>query len=124
MDPELRKAAMQGSTARLQELVGSNPKILDSKTPHGNTALHIAATLGHVAFAREALALNSDMLVAKNYDHDTPLHMAARYGKAGRWPSRTLSSTSSVPPSQVGRRRSVRLVLAFILTQLISLRSQ
>ncbi|KAG8081007.1 hypothetical protein GUJ93_ZPchr0007g5835 [Zizania palustris] len=81
MDPELHRAAMQGKTARLQELVMRAPKIFDSKTPQGNTALHIAATLGHVAFAREALALNDHMLVAKNNDHDTPLHMAARYGK-------------------------------------------
>ncbi|KAL5198228.1 hypothetical protein ABZP36_001740 [Zizania latifolia] len=81
MDPELHKAAMQGNTARLQALVKREPKILDSKTPQGNTALHIAATFGYVALAREALALNADMLVAKNDDHDTPLHIAARYGK-------------------------------------------
>ncbi|BAF21019.1 ankyrin repeat-containing protein At5g02620 [Oryza sativa Japonica Group] len=84
MDPRLHKAAVQGNTASLAALLGEEQgggKILNSTTPQGNTALHIAAGLGRVAFAEAAAAEHGDLLVARNDQGDTPLHLAARAGK-------------------------------------------
>uniref|UniRef100_A0A0E0AGU5 Uncharacterized protein n=1 Tax=Oryza glumipatula TaxID=40148 RepID=A0A0E0AGU5_9ORYZ len=84
MDPRLHKAAVQGNTASLAALLGEKQlgaKILNSTTPQGNTALHIAAGLGRVAFAEAAAAEHGDLLVARNDQGDTPLHLAARAGK-------------------------------------------
>lgn len=82
MDPRLHKAAGQGSTVSLAVLLGEElgSKILDSKTPQGNTALHIAG-LGHAAFVEAAVGEHGDLLIAKNDGGDTPLHLAARAGR-------------------------------------------
>jgi len=42
MHPALYKAAMQGGMPILRQLMVSVLKILNSKTPQGNTALHLA----------------------------------------------------------------------------------
>ncbi|XP_040382364.1 ankyrin repeat-containing protein At5g02620-like [Oryza brachyantha] len=82
MDPRLHKAAVQGSRKMLEELMKKDPKILGSRTPQGNTALHIAAGFGHAAFARAALAASDgELAAATNVDGDTPLHVAARAGQ-------------------------------------------
>uniref|UniRef100_A0A0D9WWH4 PGG domain-containing protein n=1 Tax=Leersia perrieri TaxID=77586 RepID=A0A0D9WWH4_9ORYZ len=107
MEPRLHKAAVQGSKASLKALVAEDPEILYSKTPQGNTALHIAAGFGHVDFAEAALGEHNDLLVVKNDQGDTPLHLAARSGKmaiaevlinfitvAGPWPEEPLLMTN------------------------------
>lgn len=83
MDPRLHKAAGQGSTVSLAVLLGEElgSKILNSTTPQGNTALHIAAGLGHAAFVEAAVGEHGDLLIAKNNEGDTPLHLAARAGR-------------------------------------------
>ncbi|XP_037456247.1 ankyrin repeat-containing protein At5g02620-like [Triticum dicoccoides] len=81
MDPELHKAAVQGSVTSLRKLVAERPGILGSKTPQGNTALHIATELGHAGFLKEALGVDCKLLATRNADGDTPLHLAARMGK-------------------------------------------
>ena len=52
MDPALYKAATQGCVGILRKLVVNDVKILNSKTPQDNTALHLAALHGHPKFAQ------------------------------------------------------------------------
>nr|CAB3498294.1 unnamed protein product [Digitaria exilis] len=78
MDPSLYKAATQGCVRTLRKLVVKDVKVLNSRTPQGNTALHVAALYGHPSFARELLLVSEELLIAKNADGDTPLHLAAR----------------------------------------------
>lgn len=85
MEPALHKAASKGNVANLRHLVASDLKILNSMTPQGNTALHIAAYHGHTDFAREILVMRNsvmsgELLFGKNHDGDTPLHLAAKKG--------------------------------------------
>lgn len=62
MDPALYKAATQGCVRSLRQLVVKDVKILNSKTPQGNTALHVAALYGHPNFAREVLKVSEELL--------------------------------------------------------------
>ncbi|CAN6309455.1 unnamed protein product [Urochloa humidicola] len=79
MDPALYKAATHGCVVSLRKF--GDPEVLrNSKTPQGNTALHVAALHGHAKFSREVLKLTEELLVARNADGDTPLHLAARNG--------------------------------------------
>uniref|UniRef100_A0A0E0AGU6 PGG domain-containing protein n=1 Tax=Oryza glumipatula TaxID=40148 RepID=A0A0E0AGU6_9ORYZ len=82
MDSRRHKAAVQGSSASLAALLWEEggAKILNSTTPQGNTALHIAAGFGHVAFVEAAVGEHGDLLIAKNNEGDTPLHLAIRAG--------------------------------------------
>ena len=80
MDPRLYQAATQGNVQTLKQLIKDDPKVLNSKTPQGKTALHIAARLGHKHFAEELLKECNVLLLMKNIDEDTPLHIAARAG--------------------------------------------
>ncbi|RLN39724.1 ankyrin repeat-containing protein [Panicum miliaceum] len=81
MDPALYKAATYGCVWSLRKLVAGDLKALNSKTPQGNTALHVAASHGHAKFARGVLKLNEELIVAENADGDTPLHLAAKNGR-------------------------------------------
>ncbi|CAN6292412.1 unnamed protein product [Urochloa humidicola] len=79
MNPALYKAATHGCVVSLRKF-GDPEVLINSKTPQGNTALHVAALHGHAKFAREVLKLTEELLVARNADGDTPLHLAARNG--------------------------------------------
>ncbi|KXG28826.1 hypothetical protein SORBI_3005G172100 [Sorghum bicolor] len=98
MDPALYKAATQGSVRSLRKLVVRDVKILNSKTPQDNTALHLAALHGHAEFAREVLAVSEELMknnshvvelllirktelaYSRNKDRQSPRHVAAQYG--------------------------------------------
>jgi len=81
MDPALYKAATLGNVSTLRKLVAFDVKILNSTTPQGHTALHLAALHGHARFAGEVLSVSEELLVSRNVDGDTPVHLAAKMGK-------------------------------------------
>ncbi|CAL9138445.1 unnamed protein product [Musa acuminata var. zebrina] len=47
---------------------------------HGDTALHVAATVGDLDVAEALLRKNSGLVSARNRKNETPLHKAALYG--------------------------------------------
>ncbi|CAD5194416.1 unnamed protein product [Musa acuminata subsp. malaccensis] len=47
---------------------------------HGDTALHVAATVGDLDVAEALLRKNSELVSARNNKNETPLHKAALYG--------------------------------------------
>ncbi|THU45515.1 hypothetical protein C4D60_Mb02t18730 [Musa balbisiana] len=47
---------------------------------HGDTALHVAATVGDLDVAKALLRKNSELVSARNWKNETPLHKAALYG--------------------------------------------
>lgn len=78
MDQNLYQAVTQGNVQRLKSLAEKEPKLLLSRTPHENTALHIAAKLGHKEVADEIISRDNTLLSMQNKDDDTPLHIAVR----------------------------------------------
>lgn len=78
MDQNLYQAVTQGNVQRLKSLAEKEPKFLLSRTPHENTALHIAAKLGHKEVADEIISRDNTLLSMRNKDGDTPLHIAVR----------------------------------------------
>ncbi|XP_064993867.1 uncharacterized protein LOC103976203 [Musa acuminata AAA Group] len=47
---------------------------------HGDTALHVAATVGDLDVAKALVRKNSELVSARNWKNETPLHKAALYG--------------------------------------------
>ncbi|KAK1323200.1 hypothetical protein QJS10_CPA02g00613 [Acorus calamus] len=83
MEQGLYKAARLGDLQYV--LQPDNVRWLQSSTPHGNTALHIAARLGHIDFAKALLTRceSCDILLTRtNDDGENPLHVAAKAGDA------------------------------------------
>ncbi|KAH7675693.1 26S proteasome regulatory complex subunit PSMD10 protein [Dioscorea alata] len=78
MDPNLYQAVTRGNVQRLKSLTDKEPKLLLSRTPHENTALHIAAKQGHKKVAEEIISRDNTLLSIGNKDGDTPLHIALR----------------------------------------------
>ncbi|KAK3001083.1 hypothetical protein RJ639_022254 [Escallonia herrerae] len=58
-----------------------NPSLILKKTPHENTALHIAVTSEHMNVVAEIFSRRPSLLTQPNLDGDTPLHVAARKGQ-------------------------------------------
>ncbi|XP_039130395.1 ankyrin repeat-containing protein At5g02620-like [Dioscorea cayenensis subsp. rotundata] len=78
MDQNLYQAVTQGNVQRLKSLADKEPKLLLSRTPNENTALHIAAKQGHKEVADEIISRDNTLLSMRNKDGDTPLHIAVR----------------------------------------------
>uniref|UniRef100_A0A0E0LI47 PGG domain-containing protein n=1 Tax=Oryza punctata TaxID=4537 RepID=A0A0E0LI47_ORYPU len=116
MDPRLHKAAVQGNTASLAALLGEEMggKILNSRTPQGNTALHIAAGFGHVGFAEAAAGEHGDLLIAKNDQGDTPLHLAARAGKMAEEPLMMMNNARNTPLHEAVKHRRSAVALRLL----------
>ncbi|KAK1281356.1 hypothetical protein QJS04_geneDACA019844 [Acorus gramineus] len=78
MEPRLYEAVRLGNVQYLK----NTAEPLDSTTPQGNTALHIAARLGHVDFAKALLTRSNSLLTRANEDGENPLHVTAKAGHA------------------------------------------
>ena len=66
MDPALLKAVTEDNLQQLN-LILATPKILLSRTPEQNTALHIAAHHGHHQFARRILRESEELILWKEH---------------------------------------------------------
>ncbi|EHA8586920.1 ankyrin repeat-containing protein [Cocos nucifera] len=80
MDPVLYKAATQGDAEKLSDLIEKDPKVLNSLTPQGNAALHLAAKQGHKDIAKLILKSCETHLTMENAERENPFHIAARVG--------------------------------------------
>ncbi|KAK1326143.1 hypothetical protein QJS10_CPA01g00998 [Acorus calamus] len=78
MKQRLYEAARLGDVQYLKNTADS----LESTTPQGNTALHIAPRLGHVDFAKALLTRSNSLLTRANSDGENPLHVTAKAGHA------------------------------------------
>jgi len=77
-DEALRRAAEQGSTARVQRALARGADV-NARNRWGGTPLHVAASRGHVAVAELLIARGADVN-ALDRDNETPLHGAVRNG--------------------------------------------
>ncbi|KAL7120862.1 hypothetical protein ACP275_02G148100 [Erythranthe tilingii] len=82
MDERLYKAAMEGNTETLINLIQTDPLILDRTpiTPHLETPLHVATMLGHESFAVELLNRKPGLARQLDRQSSSPLHLAAAGG--------------------------------------------
>ncbi|XP_039169374.1 ankyrin repeat-containing protein BDA1-like [Eucalyptus grandis] len=82
MDPRLLKAAQTGDVGLLNDLIRSNPLILEEAALQGagHTPLHVACVAGKLNFVRELLKLMPKLVEKVNPDGFSPLHIAAAKG--------------------------------------------
>ncbi|KAJ8627914.1 hypothetical protein MRB53_021221 [Persea americana] len=84
MNPQLHKAAREGDIALLTSLMGGNspPDLTHSRTPQGNTVLHIGVKFGLEGIVEEIIKQTqwSSLISQSNSKDDTALHIAARAG--------------------------------------------
>lgn len=75
---EMMGAAMEGSVARLAELLQGDPALIHQIDGDGWTALHLAAYFGHEPAVEALLARGANVgLRSQNALHNLPLHAAA-----------------------------------------------
>lgn len=78
---DLLKAISKGDAITVENLLRSNPEMINYRTPtEGATLLHIAAMLGHKNVAEILLAKGID-INSKTESGETPLHTAADVGR-------------------------------------------
>ncbi|THU45520.1 hypothetical protein C4D60_Mb02t18780 [Musa balbisiana] len=65
---------------QIQNMPVEKPGPLWYANYHGDTALHVAATVGDLDVAKALLRKNSELVSARNWKNETPLHKAALYG--------------------------------------------
>ncbi|XP_062162197.1 uncharacterized protein LOC133869258 [Alnus glutinosa] len=75
-------AAAQHTTfiTQMLKLIVSTPKVLESETTYGFTALHSAAQSGNVRIAEQLVKMNRGLLSIPDRNEDTPLIVAAYLG--------------------------------------------
>ncbi|XP_064995419.1 palmitoyltransferase AKR1-like [Musa acuminata AAA Group] len=64
----------------IQNMPAEKPGPLWYANYHGDTALHVAATVGDLDVAKALLRKNSKLVSERNKKNETPLHKAALYG--------------------------------------------
>lgn len=79
MEKEFIKAAKQGDSAKIVELLGLQPSLLEAVDADGSTALHCAAWKGHTETVQVLLEAGAPVNVHNSNGHwgTTPLHAAA-----------------------------------------------
>jgi ankyrin repeat protein len=79
MQKDFIRAAKSGDTAKVMELLNSDPTLLGVLDTDGSTALHCAAWKGHFEIVRALLDAGASVHVHNKNDHwgTTPLHAAA-----------------------------------------------
>jgi ankyrin repeat protein len=79
VEKEFIRAAKNGDTAKIQELLALDPGLISVKDAEDGTALHFASWKGHVDAARALLAAGADVNAHSKMGHwgTTPLHAAA-----------------------------------------------
>jgi ankyrin repeat protein len=72
---DLFDAVRVGDAEKTKALLQADPKLAQSRTEDGSTALHLAALEGQAAVARLLLS-NGAQVNARGLREETPLHMA------------------------------------------------
>jgi uncharacterized protein len=84
LELDVFETAALGETARVKELIASNPELVRQHSSDGWTALHLAAFMGHRETAQALLEAGADVAAfSRNPTANQPLH-AALAGKTDR----------------------------------------
>jgi ankyrin repeat protein len=75
----IHQAAMDGDINKLNEILQTNPKLVNVPDYDGNTTLHLAAMRGHAEAAHFLLDQGANVNATNNVAM-TPLHLAAKEG--------------------------------------------
>lgn len=83
-EKEFIKAAKNGDSATIQELLTNDKTLLDARDKDGSTALHCATWKGHLTIVRYLVEAGADVHAHNQNDHwgTTPLHAAAHANQA------------------------------------------
>lgn len=80
---DLWEASTVGATARVSELIGEDPSLIESRSPDGFTALHLACFFGHPETTRRLVEAGADVSVrTTNALDNQPLHAAVAGNRA------------------------------------------
>lgn len=80
---DLWEAATVGSTARVRDLISEDPALMESRSPDGFTALHLAVFFGHPETARMLVDAGADVRArTTNALDNQPLHAAVAGNRA------------------------------------------
>lgn len=75
---DLWEAATVGATARVGDLINEDPTLVESRSPDGFTALHLAVFFGHPETARSLIEAGANVSArTTNALDNQPLHAAA-----------------------------------------------
>ncbi len=95
-DLTLHEAAALGRNERLTALLQVGTWAIDTLSPDGWTALHLAAFFGYEPAIRQLLAAGADAgLWARGFEHNLPLHAACAGGGANQNAAIALIGASS-----------------------------
>lgn len=102
MQDDIFMAAQKGDTQVLRKLLYDKPTLVDSHSPDGWTALHLAAHFGNLEAAKELLSQGAEVnSVSKNELANNPLH-AAVAGNHTRMVAFLIESGADINAKQQG----------------------
>jgi len=84
MEKDFIRAAKNGDTAKLKELLAASPALIDARDTDDSTALHCASWKGHVETVQALIDAGAPVNIHNKNDHwgTTPLHAAAHANQA------------------------------------------
>ena len=84
MEKDFIRAAKNGDTVKIKELLATTPALIDARDTDDSTALHCASWKGHLEAVQMLLAAGAPVGVHNKNDHwgTTPLHAAAHANQA------------------------------------------